>query len=96
MWGDRVLNMLYVDPSVASAMTTGGLASFIPLIMFGVYLLPTIIALSKRNRRLKVALFNIFLGWTVVIWVFCMVWACKREVKVETKETDMQNDVNKF
>lgn len=46
---------------------------------FALYFLPSIIALAKRNRRTKVILFNIFLGWTVVMWIISLVWACKRE-----------------
>ncbi len=49
------------------------------LIGFTLYFLPSIIALAKRNRRTKVILFNIFLGWTVVMWIISLVWACKRE-----------------
>lgn len=44
-----------------------------------IYLTPSIVALAKRNRRTKVILFNIFLGWTVVMWIISLVWACKRE-----------------
>ena len=46
---------------------------------FALYFLPSIIALAKRNRRTKVILFNVFLGWTVVMWIISLVWACKRE-----------------
>ncbi|MBO5912651.1 MAG: superinfection immunity protein [Clostridia bacterium] len=49
------------------------------LFAFALYFLPSIIALAKRNRRTKVILFNIFLGWTVVMWIISLVWACKRE-----------------
>lgn len=48
------------------------------LILFAIYFLPSIIALIKRNRRTKVILFNVFLGWTVVMWIISLVWACKR------------------
>ncbi len=52
------------------------------LVLFGLYLLPSIIALAKRNHRTKVILFNIFLGWTVVMWIISLVWACKRDKEV--------------
>ena len=48
------------------------------LVAFNIMFLPSIIALIKRNRRTKVILFNVFLGWTVVMWIICLVWACKR------------------
>lgn len=49
------------------------------LLGIALYMLPSIIALAKRNKRLKVILFNIFLGWTIVMWIICLVWACKKE-----------------
>ena len=58
----------------------GGAIFFIIGYIMGIalYLLPSIIALAKRNRRTKVILFNIFLGWTIVMWIISLVWACKR------------------
>lgn len=47
-----------------------------------IYLLPSIIALIKRNRRTKVILFNVFLGWTLVMWIISLVWACKKEANI--------------
>ncbi len=51
-----------------------------------IYLTPSIVALAKRNRRTKVILFNIFLGWTVVMWIISLVWACKREEPEELEQ----------
>ncbi len=63
----------------------GGAIFFIIGYIMGIalYLLPSIIALAKRNRRTKVILFNIFLGWTIVMWIISLVWACKREDDVQ-------------
>lgn len=62
----------------------GGTIIFVLLLLvLAVYMLPSIIALAKRSRRTKVILFNIFLGWTVVMWIISLVWACKR-VEVQT------------
>ena len=54
---------------------------FIAFLMITLYLLPSIIALIKRNHRTKVILFNIFLGWTFIMWIISLVWACKRDEK---------------
>lgn len=51
------------------------------LVFLALYFLPSIIALIKRNRRTKVILFNFFLGWTFVMWIISLVWACKKEEK---------------
>ena len=64
----------------SSAASVGIMAILMCFIFaFAFYMLPSIIALAKRNRRTKVILFNIFLGWTIVMWIICLVWACKRE-----------------
>ena len=51
------------------------------LVLFSIYFLPSIIALIKRNNRTKVILFNFFLGWTFVMWIISLVWACKKPQK---------------
>lgn len=70
-----------------SVFSTGGVSVLAVLMVFFVvlfwvalYMLPSIIALAKRNNRTKVILFNIFLGWTIVMWIISLVWACKRSV----------------
>lgn len=54
------------------------------LIFLSLYFLPSIIALIKRNHRTKVILFNFFLGWTFVMWIISLVWACKRDDDTNT------------
>lgn len=47
-------------------------------ILFGlfIYLLPSYIALQKGSIMTGFIFFlNLFLGWTVLIWVLCFVWA---------------------
>ncbi len=56
----------------------------IVLVLFSIYMLPSIIALAKRNHRTKVILFNFFLGWTIVMWIISLVWACKRDAVAAT------------
>jgi hypothetical protein len=51
-----------------------------PLVM---YFLPTVIALIKNKRdTLAIFLLNFFLGWTVIGWLVCLVWAAKHDVPV--------------
>ena len=65
--------------ATTEAMGIGGMVVIIWLLLgLAIYMLPSIIALAKRNRRTKVILFNIFLGWTIVMWIISLVWACKR------------------
>jgi hypothetical protein len=39
-----------------------------------IYFLPTILAYSKKNLR-EVLLLNLFFGWTVIGWIWSMIWA---------------------
>jgi hypothetical protein len=42
-----------------------------------VYFLPTIIAVSRKKKgTATIIILNLFLGWTVVGWVFAFIWAC--------------------
>jgi hypothetical protein len=49
------------------------------LFMAGLYLLPTLVAVSNKKRNMAaVAVLNIFLGWTFLGWIVALVWAtCK-------------------
>ncbi|MBE6682344.1 MAG: superinfection immunity protein [Ruminococcaceae bacterium] len=49
------------------------------LAAFFVYMLPFFISLFRKNFKVKTLLFNFFLGWTIVMWIMCMVWACRKD-----------------
>lgn len=59
-------------------MTAEGV--IIALMLLGVYFFPTIWAANKRKKN-KDAIFvlNLFLGWTVIGWVFALVWAAMKD-----------------
>lgn len=46
------------------------------LLMFGVYLIPGIIAINKKKKN-SGAIFalNLLLGWTMIGWIIALVWA---------------------
>lgn len=44
-------------------------------LILAVYFLPTLIAGSGHPHRLAIFVINLFFGWTLVIWVGCIVWA---------------------
>ncbi len=58
-----------------------------------VYFIPTIVAAKKKCPKLKlIVLLDIFLGWTFVAWVVCLVLACKKaettgKEDIKTEET---------
>ena len=67
-----------------------------------IYFIPTFVAAKKKSpKKTLVILLNIFLGWSVVAWVICLVLACRKprvtekaeaspEVKAEEKPTEVE------
>jgi Superinfection immunity protein len=52
--------------------------SYVPfgLVSLALYLLPTIIVVSRRKKNvLGPILVNVLLGWTVVGWIAALIWA---------------------
>ena len=49
---------------------------FLAVLSFVMYFLPAFIAF-KRDHKSKggIAALNILLGWTVLVWVICLVWS---------------------
>ena len=48
------------------------------IIIVGGYFLPTMIGWKKKNRTAIFAL-NLFLGWTLLGWVLCLVWSLTKD-----------------
>jgi hypothetical protein len=52
--------------------------SYVPfgLVSLALYLLPTIIVLARRKKKvLGPILVNVLLGWTFVGWIVALIWA---------------------
>jgi len=53
---------------------------------FGMYFLPSIVALARSKRDLLgIFLLNLFLGWSVIGWVVALVWAVKADAPVAVR-----------
>ena len=53
------------------------IAMLIPLILL--YFLPSIIALNKKDKNIvTIIIINLFLGWTVIGWIFTLIWVIKK------------------
>ena len=51
-------------------------AILIFLIGGGIYLLPTIFAHHRKHEKaVAITLLSLFLGWTLIVWVACFIWA---------------------
>ena len=49
---------------------------FLGLIGLGIYMIPGIIAMYKNHKsKVGIVLLNFFLGWTVIVWVLCLLWS---------------------
>jgi hypothetical protein len=61
------------DGATASAFVLMGLAIILILLL---YFLPWLIGLSRRvNSGGALLLVNLLLGWTLIGWLICMIWA---------------------
>jgi hypothetical protein len=58
----------------------------IAIISLVIYFLPTLIAADKRNSGV-ILLLNIFLGWTGLVWLLLIVWACASQTKSDYELT---------
>jgi FtsH-binding integral membrane protein len=53
-----------------------------PLLLLVLYPLPIgIAALRKHNAVLDITVANLWLGWTIIGWIFTLVWACDSNVE---------------
>ena len=49
------------------------------IVIFGLYLLPSLISFIRRNKNwLAIFFLNLFLGWTGIGWVVALVWSAMR------------------
>lgn len=55
------------------------IAMLIPIILL--YFLPSIIALNKKDKNIvTIIIINLFLGWTVIGWIFTLIWVIKNKI----------------
>ena len=48
------------------------------------YMLPTLIAFGREHpRRQDIAVINILLGWTLIVWIVVFLWASLTRVERE-------------
>ena len=46
------------------------------LVIIGLYFLPSLVAHNRGHKNLApIMLVNMFLGWSIVMWFVCLVWA---------------------
>lgn len=58
-------------------------------LVIGIYLIPTIVAVSRKHlQKVPIILVNILLGWSFIGWVVALVWAC---TKSKPKEVHIYN-----
>lgn len=56
------------------------LCLFLGALCLGVYLLPAIVAKNRNHTQIiPILVLNILLGWTLIVWVGCLVWALIKE-----------------
>lgn len=46
------------------------------ILILGIYFAPALIAKSRKHHNLTaITVTNLLLGWTVLFWVFALIWA---------------------
>ena len=74
--------MAFSDNDIAFLIALGAF-----LISSFIYIIPIIVAAKKGSPKLKmIVLLDIFLGWTFVAWVVCLVLACKKAESTEKED----------
>lgn len=54
------------------------------LVFLALYFAPTSVALLRRKRNgLAILVANLLLGWTVIGWIGCMIWAVLKDQETE-------------
>jgi uncharacterized membrane protein YqaE (UPF0057 family) len=49
-------------------------------LLIALYFLPTMQAYYNDKKQLSaIGTLNLLLGWTILGWIFCIVWACMKE-----------------
>ena len=63
---------------------------FLFLLAAAAYFIPSIVAGPVRHKHdaREIALMNLFLGWTVIVWVICLVRALQEDQTEEVKPTE--------
>jgi hypothetical protein len=57
------------------------------IIFSGWYFLPTIIALvRKHGNTLAIFIFNLLLGWTLLMWLVALIWAFTNNQKMSNRQ----------
>jgi cytochrome c biogenesis protein CcdA len=52
------------------------------LVGFCLYLMPAIVAFTRKHRqRVPILVINLFLGWSVVAWVLTLAWSLSNDVE---------------
>jgi hypothetical protein len=72
------LDLVLDGPNGLGAEATKSMGLLIFTTLAALYFLPTLIGMSRRNVG-AIFFLNLFLGWTVIGWVVCMVWALTKE-----------------
>ena len=69
------------------------LAIIMPIAIFAIYFAPALIASSRNNdAKNAIAFVNLVLGWTILGWVACLIWAYSNN-KHTLKQTIVKKSV---
>src|SRR5271165_1176510 len=82
---DKINSIGHSSPIHVNASGYSGISLFAGFLMIGLgivaYFIPGIIAATRRHRKATfILLINLFFGWSVLGWIFALVWALRANV----------------
>jgi hypothetical protein len=71
-------------PPLGGSMLSNTVTVVVLLLIALLYMLPTLIAFGREHpRRQDIAVINILLGWTLIVWIVVFLWASLTRVERE-------------
>ena len=82
---DKINGIGHSSPVHVNASGYSGVSLFAVFLMIGLgivaYFIPGIIAVTRRHRKATfILIVNLFFGWSVLGWIFALVWALRANV----------------
>ncbi|MGH2305347.1 superinfection immunity protein [Campylobacter taeniopygiae] len=63
-------------------MNAEDFGTFTGFLLIVLYMLPAVIALCRKHSNwLIISLLNFLLGWTIIVWIVCLIWSFVSGVK---------------
>lgn len=67
------------------------------MLVFVIYIIPIFVALKRKHpQKFPIACLDIFLGWTVLGWIICLVWALSDTKLEKNNKSNKYEDLERL